>query len=125
VTFSPDSRALASAGSDYTRGGVSIKLWQILTAKERASFDFTYQQTSAIHSVAFGRTGRTLVSGSNDGVVKLWDLATGKDTTVLDDQNIAIYGLKFSPNGAVLAAVRSDGSLVLWDMAQAGKGDQK
>src|SRR5438552_4610348 len=95
VAFSPDGKMLASAGFDYTKGGVSIKLWEVLTAKERASFDFTGKQTSGFHSVTFDRTGQRLVSGDNDGVVKLWNLVAGKDTTILNDKDISIYSLKF------------------------------
>ena len=116
LAFSPDGKALASAGFDYTRGGVSLKLWEVLTAKQRASFDFTYKQTSGIHSVAFGRTGRVLVSGSNEGAVKWWDLATDTRLTILDDKDKGVYAVQISPDGATLAAVRSDGPLLLWGL---------
>jgi WD40 repeat protein len=121
VAFSPDGKMLASSGDDFTKGGVCIKLWEVLTAKERASFDFTYKQSSCFHSLAFGQTGRTLVSGNNNGVVKLWDLAASKNTTILDDNENSVYSLKFCPDGGILAAARSDGSLVLWDMPPAKK----
>lgn len=117
VTFSRDGKMLASTGDDYTKGGVCIKVWDVPTAKERTSFDFTYRQASSFHCVTFDRTGRTLIAGNNNGVVKRWDLAAGKDTTILDDKNIAVYSLKLSPNEAILAGARSDGSVVLWDMA--------
>jgi hypothetical protein len=116
VTFSPDGTTLASSADDYTKGGVSIKIWDVPTAKQRASFDFTYQQASSFHCLAFDPSGRTLFAGNNNGTVKRWDLAAGKDATILDDKDIAVYSLKFSPNGAILAAARSDGSVVLWDM---------
>jgi hypothetical protein len=75
--------------------------------------------------VAFDRTGRILISGDNGGVVKLWDLAAGKNTTILDGAGIAVYSVKFSPDGAILAAAMSDGSLVLWDMAPTNEGKQQ
>jgi WD40 repeat protein len=113
VTFSPDGRTLASAGFDWTRGGVSITLWEVLTAKKRAGLDFTYKQTSGIHTLAFGGAGRKLAWGNNDGVVKLWDLAPDRLTSVLEDKNISVYSLKFNPDQTVLAAGRSDGSVAM------------
>jgi WD40 repeat protein len=125
VAFSPDGKMLASSGDDYTKGGVCIKLWEVLTAKERASFEFTPKQSNCFHSLAFGQTGRTLVSGNNNGVVKLWDLAASKQTTILDGHENSVYSLKFCLDGALLAAARSDGSLVLWDMPRAKKSRQQ
>jgi WD40 repeat protein len=31
-----------------------------------------------VTSIAFSRDGHTLVSGSNDNTIKLWDVTTGK-----------------------------------------------
>jgi hypothetical protein len=36
-------------------------------------------------------------------MVKRWNLASGKDTTILDDKEIAVYSLKFSPKRGLLS----------------------
>ncbi len=103
---------------------MSIKVWELATLKERVAYYFPYKQMSVIHCLAFGHTSRILVSGSNNGVVKAWDLGTGTDTTLLDDENIAVYSLKFSPDGKSLAAARSDGAVVFWDVIPGTPGAQ-
>lgn len=119
LAFSPDGKTLASTAADYSKGGSDIRLWDVAAGKE--SRTLIRGREDSYHSLAFSRDGRYLVSGSNLGLVKLWDMATGKDTTILNEKYVAVYGLQFSPNGKILAAARTDGTLVLWDVLPAGK----
>jgi WD40 repeat protein len=67
VAYSPDGKTLASLSPG------AVKLWDVQTGKERAALP-----TKSAICVAFSPDGRTLASGSGDGTIRLWDLATGK-----------------------------------------------
>lgn len=57
----------------------------------------------------------TVASGSGDGEIKVWDLATRQETfTVKAHENI-VRGLTVTPNGQVLSCA-SDKNIKLWDV---------
>jgi WD40 repeat protein len=76
VAFAPDGKLIASAGYALSDGdGFNvIKLWDAETGREVREL---VGHTQAIHAIDFAPDGRTLVSGSQDGSLKLWDVATG------------------------------------------------
>jgi WD40 repeat protein len=43
-----------------------------------------------VNSVAFSPDGRTVVTGSQDKTVRLWDLTTGKETAALRGHEDAV-----------------------------------
>jgi WD40 repeat protein len=55
-----------------------VKVWDSHTGAFVRSFR---GHTGPVTSVAFSRDGRLLISGSQDGTVKVWDLTSlGKET---------------------------------------------
>src|SRR5262249_50710156 len=71
--------------------------------------------TNAVKSVAFGPDGKTLASGSYDGVIRLWEVSSGKSLNALYGHNHWVTSVAFSPDGRVLASGSYEGVINLWD----------
>ncbi|MGW0580677.1 NACHT and WD40 repeat domain-containing protein, partial [Streptomyces sp. NPDC002920] len=62
-------------------------------------------------------TGSLLVTGGNDGVVRIWDPATGQGRRILRGHGRRICTLSFDADSSMLAAGGNDGVIRLWDTA--------
>jgi WD40 repeat protein len=71
---------------------------------------------SAIN-VAFSPDGKLLASCGNDGLVRLWEPATGKEICRFKGHEGNVNGLAFSPDGKTLLSSGSDKTARLWDVA--------
>lgn len=71
---------------------------------------------SVVTAMAFSPDEQRLATGSWDGVIKLWDAASGARLWTSPAVD-AIMGLAFSPDGRVLASGGTDGGIRLWDGA--------
>ena len=60
--------------------------------------------------------GKTLASGSYDKLVKLWDVANGKEIATLEGHKAAVRAVAFAPDGATLASASADQTIKLWDI---------
>lgn len=64
--------------------------------------------------------GKTIATGSDDGVVRLWDMNTGKLLSAQEGYNDDIYDICFSPDGSKILA-SAYGSAILLDVKSGAK----
>ncbi|MFM9965243.1 MAG: WD40 repeat domain-containing protein [Planctomycetaceae bacterium] len=72
---------------------------------------------SAVNAVAFSPDGELLASGHDDGSIRLWDAATGRELQQLTGHQDYVRSVSFSPDGARLASGSDDGTIRLWEVA--------
>ncbi|BAS57655.1 serine/threonine protein kinase with WD-40 repeats [Leptolyngbya boryana NIES-2135] len=70
--------------------------------------------TSWVVSLAISPDRRTLVSGSLDDRIMLWDLTTGERLGTLTGHKNSINSLAFSPDGRTLISASDDDSIKMW-----------
>lgn len=108
VSFSPDSKILASGGSDAT-----AKLWDVNTGHELASL----RNGGPVYSVCFSPDGKVLASTGETPLVKLWTVPTGQLLRTFDAQNnYPLTAVAFSPDGKLLASGSTDATIKIWDL---------
>lgn len=107
LAFAPDSETLASAV-----GGDAIRIWNATEGKE--SFNLPAAPGDPTLSLAFTRTGQTLIVGHRSGKVVLWDLKDRKPGREFKYAGPA-YTLDTSVDGKTLA-VSGGNKVTLWNL---------
>jgi WD40 repeat protein len=78
-----------------------------------------FQNFGRTWSVCFAPDGKTVAAGTWDGLVIVWDVATGRIRHQLTVSRGPTKSVVFSPDGKVLAAGGGDSVIRLWDLASA------
>ncbi len=121
LSFSPDSKIIASASSDNM-----VRLWDIATGK---TLKILKGHLEEVINVSFSPDSKILVSSSAnsitgfygvaDGSLKLWDISTGREIkTFIKGKTLSwVNHIHFSPDSKVLAVTYADGTAKVWDVS--------
>jgi WD40 repeat protein len=69
-----------------------------------------------VNSVCFSPNGRSALSGSADGTVRLWDVETGRELRRLNAGPGYVNGVAYSPDGRRALAGSTSGAVSLWEL---------
>lgn len=90
LSFSPDSKKLATASSDN-----SVIIWEVESGK---ILNTLLGHKASVNSLAFSPDGERLITASNDQTIKIWRVDSGQLLDSVDFDSVINY-VVFSPNG--------------------------
>ena len=67
--------------------------------------------------MAFSADGRSIVSGSDDRTVRIWDVASGAETAKMEGHTETVYSVTFSADGRSIVSGSWDKTVRIWDVA--------
>jgi WD40 repeat protein len=73
---------------------------------------------------SFWPDGKTILTYSEGGALRLWDVASGKEVRKVEQYAQDVESVAYSPDGKTLATASEDHTVRLWDFA-GGKGVRK
>ena len=88
-------------------------MWDIATGEQ---LRVLRNPAAKVIAATFSPKRRMAATADDGGVVRLWDLASGKELARLRNGDYA-YGAAFSPDGRLLVSAGDDGTARLWDVA--------
>jgi WD40 repeat protein len=105
LAFAPDGETL------YCGESAGVRARRVATGEVVASGT---THTNWVFSVALSRDGRTLVTGSHDGTVRLWDAVGMREVLVLSCDRTEMKCVSLSKDGRALAGIGVDGRVRVW-----------
>ena len=100
-------------GREDLRGFEWYYLWRLCHSAQRTLIG----QNSRVRMVAFSPNGSALASVGDDGVVELWDAATGRKTASLRKHLGPVTSVVFSFDSKWLVSAGVDKTIRVWDLA--------
>ncbi len=105
AVFSPDGQSVAL-------GGGSLRVIKVIGNAQPVVFT---GHTGDISDIAFSPDGKTIVSGSADKTVRLWDAQTGKELQRIEAPAM-VWSVAFSPDGHFIIMGINDGSVEIQEV---------
>jgi WD40 repeat protein len=120
VIYSPaDTTLIATGGFDDSRNGEPmespVKIWDTKTGKLVAALK---GHTWTVNCLAWTKDGKTLISGSADCSIRIWNTTKWEQIAVLVEHipNFLVRAIAISPNDCILASASDDGTVRLWNI---------
>jgi WD40 repeat protein/uncharacterized caspase-like protein len=111
MSFSPDSRFVATASPDET-----VRIWDLRVGCE---FRVLVGHQGPVYSVRYSPGGNCLVTGGYDRAPKVWDASSGALIRTLEPTRLPVSVLQFDRSGSRLISVshaqREKGEVFVWN----------
>lgn len=113
ITMSPDGKYLASTS------GKNIHLRDGTTGMPMESNELLQDRVT---SISFSPDGKRLVSSSEDGLVRVWDVVEGSLYRNFEGHSQPVTFATFSPDGNSIASVSYDNTVRIWSCLPEAEG---
>ena len=129
AALAPDGRC---AALEFLGGEMAV--WELATGTRRRTFEPSAKinlgdplvlqalrgqvdGTSYPMTLAYSDDGRLIARAGDDGVIRVWDVRTGRELGTFAGHRGSVVSLNFSPDGRRLVSGSSDTTALVWDVA--------
>ena len=114
VTFDTHTKGLACWRDTITVGlNSNILILDGITGSQTAVF---YGHTNGVACLTFSLDGASLISGSDDKTIKLWDVQTGGIIKTFHGHTDTVNSVSISPDCTTVASGSGDKTIRLWNI---------
>ncbi|KAG0048825.1 U3 small nucleolar RNA-associated protein 13, partial [Linnemannia elongata] len=93
--------------------GITVSIYD--TSSWTKTYSFTAPSSVLVQAMAFSPDGTKVVFGGNDGLVRLWDCASGQEIFIIEGHNLKVNYVTFSPCSKHIASSSDDETVQVWD----------
>jgi WD40 repeat protein len=115
IVLTPDGKTIVVGGGAYDKAGeygTHLQLWDRETKSLQRTIVVSRER---IATPAFSPNGRMIATGDEDGRIRVWEVATGRERFALDAGE-EVSSVAFSRSGYFLAAGTASGHVCFWDL---------
>ncbi len=125
VTFSADGRTVFAMRTAAPFGEHEVYTWDVASGQGTPRFTVgAYSNADGPAAAVFSPDGRWFVRtyfdptvSRNEQVLRMWDMATGREIRSLSRPQRVLSSPVFRPDSRVLAAQAHEGDVILWEVA--------
>lgn len=114
VAFSDDGEWLVAGAGEPGLFG-EARIWNV--AGRSSLLKMVQGHKDSVYAVRLSPDRSLLATGGYDGLILLWDTASGKLLRRLEGHNGAVFELAFRRDGKILASASGDRTVKLWNVA--------
>jgi len=119
ASFSADGKVLATYGSDH-----AVRLWTVADGKEvrkiggapAPNLGGNHQSMYLLTNLALSTDGSRAAGGSSSGVLRQWDVGTGKEIVVGTGHRGPVVAIALAPDGKTVHTYANDHAVITWDI---------
>jgi hypothetical protein len=123
AAFSPDGKRLATAGGGLWQNNVhqrgndhAVRVWDVSDPQKPQLLHTLIGHQAPVAAVDWAPDGKRLVSGANDGWVRCWDAAAGKELRRFAGHRGAVLAVRVQPGGDQVVSGSADKSILTWKL---------
>lgn len=110
-TFSPKSDLLVSTSVERRTSSEALRIWDAHTGSWLQTLE---GHTDRVNCAAFAPNQRSLVSGSEDCIIKVWDIDSGMCLQTFC-YKYPIWSVAISPDNCLVASASGDHTIQIWE----------